>query len=42
MNEQSKNEKKESLNLKKQENLVKEKSYQIKIHRKKLKIVKIC
>ena len=29
MNEQSKNEKKESLNLKKQENLVKEKSYQI-------------
>ena len=43
MNEQSKNEKKESLNLKKQENLVKEKklSDKDKNTQKKLKIIKI-
>ena len=37
MNEQSKNEKKESLNLKKQENLVKEKKLSDKNTQKKVK-----
>ena len=42
MNEQSKNEKKENLDLKNKTTLSKQKSHRIKMCRKRLKMPKIC